>query len=85
MEANATIITHVEYDEMGNHKGYQFEWDGPEDGLLGISGQLLRLKLEIIEAPEKPQIADSIRFGPYQLEVVGIENDVWYCIRDKRL
>jgi hypothetical protein len=85
MEVTAGINTNADYNSAGEPVNYDFEWTGPKDGILGISGELmLQANREIFIHPDDPQIFDTITFGPFELVILEHQLrpvEIYYCIR----
>jgi hypothetical protein len=77
---NARITTTVNYDGNGRRISYSYKWEGPEDGIVGVSFDLLR---DADPAVTK-QRGDILVIGPYRLRIIGegYMSPAVYAMRD---
>lgn len=76
--ANAQLIFHTKRGLRGNIEQLTYEWDGPKDGIIGVSGYIISEKAE-----ECKLIGAIIEWGPYKLQIIEYDpcRDLTYLIR----
>lgn len=81
--ANAQLIFHTQYDFRGNIEQIICEWDGPKDGIVGVSGICLDEVGWRSTSPNFPPMGEVIEIGPYKLKAFerDVPRDVTYFIR----
>jgi hypothetical protein len=61
-----------------------FEWQGPQDGIIGISKELWEMgDPKYSTFPNNPQVGTQAKLGPFALTVVAIDNDrnIIFCVQ----
>lgn len=85
MEINAIIRVTTRYYEDHSYVDYDFVWEGPADGILGISGELMLMSdRNVLIRPDVPKVGDEITFGCFDLVIIKHQLfpvEVYYCIR----
>jgi hypothetical protein len=64
----ANLIGHDNYDFKGDIEQAIFEWDGPKDGIIRISGEFLSHFCGFMGSRPKDMINETLSFGPYKLK-----------------
>jgi hypothetical protein len=77
---NARINVTINYDGNGNRINYDYEWEGPTNGIVGVTFDLLR----DADPAAMKQRGDILVIGPYRLRIVGegYMSPAVYAVRD---
>lgn len=77
---DAYIKFTVNHDDFGHRSGYDYEWDGPRNGIVGVTFELLRDADPAMLRRE----GNTIIMGPCCLRIVGESLRGVYAIIDGR-
>ena len=71
-EINVEIIIHRLSSTENLIEHFDYEWKGPKDGIIGISGALMQEgDPSVFSKPkEYPEIDDVIYIGPYAFRII---------------